>query len=64
VTSEEVGKLQVYEEVKILIGRFKGQTATVLKIEMHSGARNGWVTVQAADGTQLLYAGEEIAKAK
>jgi hypothetical protein len=47
-------------KVKILIGPHKDKIATVLVIERGAGAKNGWWTVVLDDGTELLFAGEEI----
>lgn len=51
--------MNINDEVIILIGKYKHRRAKIIKIEFNAGARNGWYTV-SCEGTQLLYAGEEI----
>lgn len=51
---------KVGDYVKSLIGPYKGCIVKILKIEMNAGARNGWFTVEFKDGSEGLYAGEEI----
>ena len=51
-----------HEYVTILIGPYKGKKAKVLEVAMNAGARNGRWTVELADGTKLMYTGEEVRK--
>ena len=54
----------VGDVVRILIGPYSGLKAEILKVEMNSGARNGWFTVRllgmGEKNVELLFAGEEI----
>lgn len=58
--------IEVGETVFPLIGAYKNLPVKVVNIKINEGARNGWFTCQyvSKNGikTQLLYAGEEIAK--
>lgn len=51
--------MNVGDLVVILIGAYAGSIARIEKIEWGAGAVNGWFTVNC-QGTNLLYAGEEI----
>jgi len=59
---DEVEKLKWGVKVVPLIGPKRGQIAAVSKVEMGSGAYHGWVTVNFANGSQAMYAGEELKK--
>lgn len=48
------------DKVFVITGFSKGKTGIVKKIEMNSGAVNGWFTVLMNDGIMGLFAGEEI----
>ena len=52
--------IEVGTYVQILIGPHKGRIARVISIEVDSGARNGWVTVNFDNKDHAMYAGEEL----
>lgn len=57
---EEVSGLKIEEVVVPIVGRRSGERAKVKKVDMDSGAFNGWVTVEFPDGKLAAYSGEEI----
>lgn len=52
--------INLKDRVYGLIGPRKGEVAIVRSIEFNAGAANGWFTVLYPDGTEGLFAGEEI----
>lgn len=59
---KEVETLSPGNKVIPRVGYYKDEWVTVVKVELDSGARNGWVTCNH-QGTNLMYAGEEIDRA-
>lgn len=56
----EVSLLKEGAVVIPLIGPFKNQPCTVKSVSMDTGAYNGWITVLLPNGSDGLFAGEEV----
>ena len=50
---------EVEASVEIIVGPHAGTIAIVRKIEMMNNMQ-GWITVELPDGSQAMYAGEEL----